>query len=203
LIGLAGGINTYAYLSGNPLSDTDPMGLAGGNYRPPPPGPQYDLRYPPIGDKYKNTYFYKDRKCNRGPDFVNFQIDGYIFSVWGTFTRDGNSFVGGGLNATLPNQLNLSASASAGWLNKSTVLPGETANFAGGYSGGGAAAYVGIGGGVVYSPGNGTATVVGIGAGKSLGAGFNSGATFSGGYSKDMGDSGIGWGDAEPCTCSK
>jgi filamentous hemagglutinin len=72
----------------------------------------------------------------RGPDFVNFQIDYYVGSVWGTFTRDGNSFVGDGLNMALPNTVNAGVGISAGWLNMLTVAPGQTNNFAGGYAGG-------------------------------------------------------------------
>jgi filamentous hemagglutinin len=59
----------------------------------------------------------------RGPDFVNFQIDYFIGSVWSTFTRDGNSFVGGGLNMALPNTVNAGVDISAGWSNTLTVAP--------------------------------------------------------------------------------
>jgi hypothetical protein len=140
------------------------MGLAGGNYRPPRP----DVIEPPYSDVGRvperdpmligrthpanggfSPEFYRrlnpGKACPRAPDFVNFQIDAYVFSVWGTFSRDGNSFFGGGMNRSFVNPLNLSASASAGWLNKSGVAPGDTNNFVGGYGGTAAAAYAGVG----------------------------------------------------------
>jgi filamentous hemagglutinin len=60
----------------------------------------------------------------RAPDFVNFQIDYFVGSVWGTFTRDGNAFFGGGLNMGLPNPVGAGVNISAGYLNTGTVRPG-------------------------------------------------------------------------------
>ncbi|CAD6514517.1 filamentous hemagglutinin [Paraburkholderia sabiae] len=128
----------------------------------------------------------------RGPDLINFQLDYYVGSVWGTFTRDGNFFVGGGLNMALPNTVNAGFGVSAGWLNTLTVAPGQTNNFAGGYAGGVSGAYDLVGGGIMYSPGNGSATVVGVGAGVNLGKTTNIG-TVGGGYSVDLGKTGIKW----------
>jgi filamentous hemagglutinin len=105
----------------------------------------------------------------RFPDFVNFQVDYFVGSAWGSFSRDGNSYFGYGLNKALPNSVNAAASAQFGWLNRSSVGPGETNKFLAGYAGCGTAAFSAVGGGVVYSPGNGTATVIGVGAAQTLG----------------------------------
>ncbi|NKJ46836.1 hypothetical protein CIC12_08805 [Burkholderia sp. SG-MS1] len=128
----------------------------------------------------------------RLPDFVNFQVDYFVGSVWGTFTRDGNAFFGTGVNMALPNPVQASASITAGWLNQSSVAPGQTNNFAGGYAGGMSAAYGIFGAGIMNSPGNGTATVIGVGGGVSAGKNTNIGGT-GGGYSSDQGKTRMGW----------
>ncbi|NHQ87865.1 hypothetical protein HA050_17285 [Iodobacter sp. HSC-16F04] len=188
-IGLAGGINTYGYVGGNPLNAIDPNGLAGVR----PSGPMSGV--PNKGDGCK---------VPRAPDFVNFQLDLYVFSVWGTFSRDGHSFAGGGFNRGYSNPLNLNASVSAGWLNTWTVKPGQTNGFLSGYAGGGNAAYTGVGGGLVYSPGSGTATVVGVGVGYAYGSAAQLAGGPGGGYTKDQGETGISWDPAAlKCGCDK
>jgi filamentous hemagglutinin len=128
----------------------------------------------------------------RAPDFVNFQVDYFVGSAWGTFTRDGNSFFGGGLNLGVPNAVGAGVGISAGYLNTAQVSPGQTNNFAGGYAGGGSALYSGFGGGVMVSPGNGTATVIGIGAGVNVGKTDNP-ISIGWGFSVDQGKTGIRW----------
>ncbi|MBK8453790.1 MAG: hypothetical protein WAQ53_08350 [Thiofilum sp.] len=128
----------------------------------------------------------------RTPDFVNFQIDFYVGSVWGPFSRDGNSFVGGGLNKAVSNSVGTSASIGGGWLNQVTVSPGDTNNFVSGYAGSGTVSYAGLGGGIVISSSGATATVVGFGAGKTAGNTNNAG-NINGGYTIDQGYSGIAW----------
>jgi filamentous hemagglutinin len=128
----------------------------------------------------------------RLPDFLNFQVDYFVGSVWGTFSRDGNSYFGYGVNKALPNAVNAAASAQFGWLNRSSVSPGETNKFLSGYAGSGTAAFSAVGRGVVYSPGNGTATVLGIGAGANLGNAKNPASTGMG-YTVDKGKTGIEW----------
>ncbi|MBY4696516.1 hypothetical protein K6W21_20820 [Burkholderia latens] len=144
------------------------------------------------GFSYQATTTGKNPALVRAPDFVNFQIDYFVGSVWGTFTRDGNAFFGGGLNMGLPNPVGAGVNMSAGYLNTSTVRPGQTNNFAGEYAGGGSALYGGLGGGVMVSPGNGTATVVGFGAGVNVGK-TNNPASVGWGFSVDQGKTGISW----------
>ena len=160
------------------------------------------------GSAGKNVYgpVNKGNGCYvpRLPDFINFQIDAYVLSAWGTFTRDGHSFVGGGLNKSYVNPVSLNANASAGWINTWHVAPGQTDNFISGYSGAGAVAYDGLGGGLVYSPAGGTtttATVLGIGAGASLTpSNTRGGGSVGGGRSFDMGQTGLSW-TPNACTC--
>lgn len=111
--------------------------------------------------------------------------------IWGTFTRDGHAFFGTGVNMALPNPVQASASITAGWLNQTSVAPGQTNNFAGGYAGGMTGAYGMFGGGIMNSPGNGTATIIGVGGGVSAGKNTNIGG-IGGGYSSDHGKTGIG-----------
>lgn len=157
-IGLNGGINTYAYVGGNPLSYADPYGLW------------------------------------RLPDFVNFQVDYYVGSISGTFSRSGNSFVGFGVNRGIPNPVGAGASISAGWLNTcdAKATGAKVDGFLDGFSGGGATAYAGIGGGVLVSPGNGTASVIGVGAGVSVGSSSKFGGAPSAGFSLNQGQTGLG-----------
>jgi RHS repeat-associated protein len=203
-IGLAGGHQHLTYGFNQPNLVVDLNGLRGMPFRPPvDPFPLPPLAYAdPL--TYKNggqpiNMYPSGSQCLRGPDFVNFQVDAYVFSVWGTFTRDGNSFFGGGLNLSLTNPLSVSGATVVGWLNRSTVNPGNSNNFAGGYSGAAAAAFMGTGGGLMYSPGIGSATVVGMGGGYMAGAKPKSSAGGSGGYSFDMGKTGLRW---SPSSCS-
>jgi RHS repeat-associated protein len=157
-IGLRGGINTYAYVGGNPIRNVDPNGLW------------------------------------RLPDFLTFQINLYVGSISGTFSRSGNSFVSLSGLKTYPNPVSVEASVSAGWLNTcdANATPSNVDSFLNGFSGGGAAAYAGLGGGVLISPGNGSATVVGFGAGAAYGSNSSFGGAPIGGVSINQGQTGLG-----------
>ncbi|WP_321851047.1 hypothetical protein [Burkholderia diffusa] len=144
------------------------------------------------GFSYQVTTTGKNPGLFRLPDFVNFQIDYFVGSAWGTFSRDGNSYFGYGVNKAVPNSVNAAASMQFGWLNQASVRPGQTNNFLSGYAGNGTAAFSAVGGGVVYSPGNGTATVIGVGAGANLGKTSNP-ASVGMGYTVDQGKTGVRW----------
>jgi hypothetical protein len=128
----------------------------------------------------------------RLPDFVNFQVDYFVGSAWGTFTREGKSYFGYGVNMALPNPVQASTSITAGWLNKPTVAPGKIDTFMQGYGGGATGAYGLFGGGMMYSPGNGSATLIGIGGGVNAGKMPNVRGV-GGGYAVEQGKTGIEW----------
>jgi filamentous hemagglutinin len=130
----------------------------------------------------------------RAPDFALFNINIYVFSIYAEYSRYGNAFVGVGVNFNSPNPVNIDSSANVGWLNTSSP-PGaaQLDNFLGGYSGGGTAAYSGVGGGEVWSPGNGTATVLGFGAGEQYQANYRGSGNLNWGYTVPTGQTGITW----------
>ena len=144
------------------------------------------------GLTYQATTTDSNPRLIRAPDFVNFQVDYFVGSTWGTFTRGGNSFFGYGVNLGISNSIGAGVNASAGYLNTTSVRPGQTNNFAGGYAGGGSALHGGLGGGIMVSPGNGTATVIGFGAGTNVGKTDNP-ASVGWGFSNDQGKTGIKW----------
>ncbi|MEK1941737.1 MAG: RHS repeat-associated core domain-containing protein, partial [Pseudomonas sp.] len=201
-IGLEGGLNTYGYVLGNPISFADPSGLA-----PCPPGTVSPGTPCYMSDPSGKTGYPNEGRCAtgdcaaniprqndlRGPDFVNFQVDMCLVSAWGTFSRDGNSYAGFGFNRTYPSALNLSGSVSLGWLNRGYVREGDVNNFLSGYAANGTKAYYYVGGGVAYSPGNGTATMIGVGAGASKGASSNNGGSAGAGNSYNQGETGVKW----------
>jgi filamentous hemagglutinin len=134
-----------------------------------------------------------DQPKTRPPDFISFNINVYVFSVFGSFASTGNAYVGGGVNFTGPNPLNLDASVNLGWLNTTDPTSAQIDNFLVGYSGGLSGAYMGYGGGEVVSPGNGTATVIGVGAGESYQTTYNGSGMGHWGYAVRTGYTGITW----------
>lgn len=160
----------YAYVNGNPISESDPLGLYGGWIAP---GGMQSAPLPPA------------------PDFVQFSVDLYVANFSGTFSRSGNSFAGWGVTRQYPNHAGIGASITAGWLlTNSSSCPNvrptgqQVDNFVNGLTES-ATAFDGIGGGFLYSPGsNGTALVLGIGAGYGVGPGS---------VSYLQGATGLGW----------
>lgn len=172
-IGLAGGTNVYSYVNGNSLSLVDPLGLMGQGSGANGGTPTWGKGGPTSG-------------CGcpiRGPDFLQFQLDIYVATFSGTFSRSGNSFFGGGVVRNYPNPVGVGASTSLGWLNRCRVTPQDVDNFIGGFGMGVAGGYLGLGGGFSWSPGSGTATQIGAGFGFSANPG---------GLSADQGATGLG-----------
>lgn len=152
-IGLHGGISTFSYASASPVNRQDPRGLedfecwhvADGRTVfgcPSPPAPKLGM-----------------------PDYIRVQASWYVLSTSRTFSRSGNSFVGGGVQRSYPvSSFIPQASISAGWLMRECPASGsEVDDFIGGFGMSGVHGYRGYGGGISWSPGQGTAAEVGLG----------------------------------------
>jgi filamentous hemagglutinin len=183
-------LNTYGYVRANPLSLVDPRGLDAQYFLPP-------FSTGEAGGAFVAQDINGSCGCQiRTPDFLNFQLDYFVGSVWGTFSRSGNSFLGVGVNRAYPNPVGAGASITAGWINACTVTPARVDEFLSGYAGSAAAAYGGVGGGIYLSPGNGSATVLGVGAGVTV-TGSNvaqptSGSAVGLGFTTLQGQTGLG-----------
>ncbi|RUL72998.1 RHS repeat-associated core domain-containing protein [Dyella choica] len=178
-IGFKGGLWTlYAYVGSNPLSYRDPLGMDGfsdmtaafcpnGSCVPPgfgQPGWQPDSQPPsppPSGSC----------GCARLPDYDQFQIDWYVFSLSATYTKYGDVFAGFGVNRGYPNPVGYGVSIASGWMLKCDPSQSELNDFISGASGG-FSAYYGFGGGYSANP-SGSAITVGVGYGIGPGGGNN------------------------------
>ncbi len=178
-IGTDGGVNTYAYVGGNPVSATDPSGTGG-------PGSFFGIGFggggismaSAVGAAFQsliaaiNPY--------RWPDFIQFSLDLGPANLNGTFSASGNSFAGAGVSKGYPDPISVGGSVAAGWLNQYLPPSGKQIDdFIGGWGAGSSEYFLGVGGGVAWSPGNGTATLIGVGAGFTGGVGqsWNQGST--------------------------
>ena len=99
-----------------------------------------------------------------------------------------------GLNKGIPNPVGAGANVNVGWLNTcdANATGSRVDSFLYGFSGGGVAAYAGVGGGILASPGNGTATVVGVGAGVAVGGSPRFGGSPGFDISRNLGPTGLG-----------
>jgi len=167
-IGLGGGLNTYAYVGGNPIANIDPLGLE---------SPQYS-----IGQIPGNVAW------NQKPDFLQLSLSYYVGSYSITLSRSGKVFTTSGASRSYPHSgKGLGISLNAGHLFEECPTSDEqgkaTDELLNGlsYSASGHAL---IGGGIDYSPGSGGAALFGFGAGVQVSPGAVSSAWF---------DSGVSW----------
>ena len=149
-IGLKGGVNTYAYVHANPLSNLDPLGLE--------TGVAYAAIYRADGGVPVNEPV-------RAPDYITFQLDIYVLSGSATFTRYGDIFLGKGSNRGYPNPVSRGVSISDGWMINLCDRPSREKlnDFLEGYSGG-LGGYAGLGGSYSVNP-SGQAINIGVGFG--------------------------------------
>lgn len=145
-IGLAGGVNSYAYVSGDPLSNIDPSGLESFNstYNPLPPDVQ---------------------QMGSGSDYYHLSVGYYVGTFSVTFTKNGTLFVGYGAAHGDPKSVTsgkLGFALTGGKMIGCPKTGEEVDNFITGASSG-VSAFYGIGGG--YSMNSaGSATEGGFGS---------------------------------------
>ena len=149
-MGLAAGLNEYAYVGGNPVSLIDPLGLEGYGYwnTNPLPTPNIDIR---------------------PPDYYNFGFGWRDFQVSATYTKCGDVFFGWGYplqnvdGGRFPN-----VNISGGWVAGSDGSRTKINDVVNGVSLS-ASLYDGVGGGAHWNPSNdpttGWAFDVGLGFG--------------------------------------
>ncbi len=176
-IGLASGINGYAYVEGNPISSIDPLGL----------------------DDFSAILYGAgviDRmpeRRGRLPDYVKVSFSMYVFNVSFARARNGQVYGAIGIARPYPHPVSAGASVTVGWLNTPCKPSATKLNrFMTGPGLATTAAYVDVGGGVTYSPGEGSATEVGFGEGVSI-APSNLSGGLSGDYGFTIGKPGMGW----------
>jgi hypothetical protein len=167
-IGLYGGTySTYGFVGGNPVNSRDSRGLESGAALAAmnrAEGAVFPGSGSPCG-------------CNaRSPDFMNFQIDLYIFSASATYTRYGDIFVGKGFSRQYMNPLSRGVSISDSWLLKCNPTRDDINNFLVNWSGG-AGGYYFLGGSYSVNA-SGSAISLGVGLGK-FGSAVSGGAGFS------------------------
>lgn len=154
-LGFAAGSNMYAYVEGDPINNTDPLGLETAQI-----SMQYPL--PPPSQELCD--------CLRAPDYYHFEGTYYIFSGSYTYTRSGASFFGGGFSRNYPSpRFGTSASATAGWLATCDRDPKRVKEFLRGYAAGGSF-FRGVGGAASFNS-SGIGLELGLGAGGSMSPG--------------------------------
>lgn len=148
-IRLAGGINTYAYVNGNPISQLDPLGLeAVGSFN---------------NDGSRVGW---ENGTNLRVDYIRVEASFYTFHAARTFSKSGNMFVSGGINRSYPFSFGINASVSVGILDRCDVPTGDKVDaHLRGFGMAGARGYYGLGVSQNWSPGTGMSTQIGIGLG--------------------------------------
>ncbi len=129
-LGLVGGLNTYDYVGGNPLSYVDPLGLESFNstYNPLPPNVQ---------------------QMGSGSDYYHLSVGYYVGTVSVTLTKNGTLFVGFGAAHGDPKSVTsgkIGFSLTGGKMTGCPKTGEEVDNFIAGASSG-VSAFYGIGGG--------------------------------------------------------
>jgi len=165
-IGLHGGINTYSYSGGNPLSFVDAYGLAGQQF-------DFSINSPsnPIRQLWDTTSQKIDNAV-RMPDYIAASGNLYIYSAGAAINlHNGNIYAQGGLTRSVPNHsYKPTACLVVGTIVGSGITGERTDTFLNG-AGTQASAFIplsnpfiGAGGGVSYAYGGDVAIEVGIGA---------------------------------------
>ncbi|WP_277344426.1 RHS repeat-associated core domain-containing protein, partial [Metapseudomonas otitidis] len=169
-IGLRGGLNTYGYVEGNPISKIDFWGLASafpgaggmsagqlasyGQAQSAINSPQTQAAQARASSTWQNPY---------APDYVSAEASAYVMSCSVTYTRYGDTFCGCGFTRGYPSS-GFGINASAGFV-VSPLMPSRSQlnNYLDGY-GASASYYYGPGGGIAGNTA-GAAINVGVGVG--------------------------------------